>query len=246
MSDGEKAAAIYNAMAADYTADNDENIYNAAYERPAMIAMLGDLDGLRVLDLGCGAGQLSVELIAAGATVTGIDVSAAMVDIARERLGAETAIAVGDIGDPLPFQTGAFDVVVSSLTMHYVEDWVPTLAEIRRVLAPSGRFTFSTHHPTMDFTRHSPDDYFAKKPVTETWTRAGKPYDVTFWRRTLADMSWALHRAGFVIDLLHEPQATDALAERDPTEHEYLSTHPHYLFVRALPKTATARLPTLR
>ena len=59
MSDSERAAEQYDAMAADYASDNDDGVFNALYERPAMVDLLGEVDGLRVLDVGCGAGQLS-------------------------------------------------------------------------------------------------------------------------------------------------------------------------------------------
>jgi 2-polyprenyl-3-methyl-5-hydroxy-6-metoxy-1,4-benzoquinol methylase len=57
--DSERTASQYDAMAVDYTADNSDNATNAYYERPAMIDLLGDLEGSRVLDAGCGAGQLT-------------------------------------------------------------------------------------------------------------------------------------------------------------------------------------------
>ena len=86
MSDGERAAEQYNAMAEEYSADNDDGIFNSLYERPAMLALLGDVSGQRVLDIGCGAGQLSETLAAHGATVSGIDVSPSMIEIARRRV----------------------------------------------------------------------------------------------------------------------------------------------------------------
>ncbi len=229
MKDGIRAAKQYDAMAEKYSDANDDGVYNSLYERPAMLSILGPLTGARVLDVGCGAGQLSAELADRGASVTGVDVSPAMIEIARGRLGARARFEVADIDDPLPFATDSFDLVVASLVLHYIEDWVPALTEIRRVLTPAGKVTLSTHHPTMDWKLHSPENYFATKQVTETWTKGGSPFDVTYWRRPLTAMSEQFKAAGFAIETLVEPMPDRGLAARDAAQNEYLTTHPHFL-----------------
>ena len=113
----------YDGFAEAYAADNENNLQNAYYERPAMLALAGDVTGRRILDAGCGAGPLSAALRDRGADVTGIDASSGMVALARRRLGDEADLRVADLGDPLPFADGAFDDVVASLVLHYLEDW---------------------------------------------------------------------------------------------------------------------------
>ncbi len=216
-------------MAADYSADNDEGIFNALYERPAMLTTIGAVDGKRVLDLGCGAGQLSADLVDRGASVTGIDVSPAMIELARTRLGDRARFEVGDLDDPLPFEAASFDLVVASLVLHYLEDWASVLGEVRRVLRPAGTMIASTHHPTMDWKLHSPGDYFAKLQVTETWTKGGSDFDVTYWRRSLSAMSDEVRRGGFLIAGLTEPGPAPAMYEVDPAKHHHLRTNPHFL-----------------
>ena len=68
--------------------------------------------------------------------------------MARRRLGDDVALQVVDLGDPLPFADGAFDDVVAWLVLHYLEDWAPTLAELRRVLRPGGRLIAAVDHPS--------------------------------------------------------------------------------------------------
>jgi ubiquinone/menaquinone biosynthesis C-methylase UbiE len=75
--------------------------------------------------------------------VTGFDKSAGMLELARRRLGDDADLLVADLGGPLPFPDGAFDVVVASLVPHYLEDWTAPLAELRRVPRPGGRLTTS-------------------------------------------------------------------------------------------------------
>ena len=137
----------YDSFARSYAAANESNLFNAHYERPAMIDLAGDVDGRRVLDAGCGSGALASALRAKGALVTGVDSSAVMVDLARRRLGADADVHVADISQPLPFDDGAFDDVVVSLVLHYLRDWTAPLAEMRRVLVPGGRLLLSVNHP---------------------------------------------------------------------------------------------------
>ena len=122
-------------------------LFNAYHERPATIELAGDVHGRRVLDAGGGSGPLSGALRARGAIVAGFDSSAAMIELARQRLGADADLQVADIGKPLPFADGAFDVVVVSLVQHYLQDRTAPLSGLRRVLKPGGRLLLSVNHP---------------------------------------------------------------------------------------------------
>jgi SAM-dependent methyltransferase len=73
----------YDSLAEAYAAENETNLVNAYYERPAMLELAGDVAGRRILDVGCGTGPLSAALRDRGAVVTGIDVSAEMLKLAR-------------------------------------------------------------------------------------------------------------------------------------------------------------------
>jgi ubiquinone/menaquinone biosynthesis C-methylase UbiE len=231
--DGERTAAQYDAMAAAYDADTAHNAFNASYERPATIELLGDVRHRQVLEVGCGAGPLTTWLVDHGAHVTAMDVSPEMVRLAAARVGGRARLVVGDLERPLDdVADGSVDVVVASLVLHYVRHWLPVLAEFRRVLVPGGVVVFSTHHPAMDWQLHSPDDYFAVKQVTETWTKGGRPFAVTFWRRPLTAMTEAVAAAGFVIERLIEPQPTADAAADDPEADHWLRTRPQFLFFR--------------
>lgn len=137
----------YDSFAERYSADNEANLINGYYERPAMIGLAGDVNGRRILDAGCGSGPLSAVLRERGAIVTGFESSPAMVELAERRLGEDATLLVADLSEPLPFADGAFDDVVVSLVLHYLEDWTAPLAELRRVLRPGGRLLLSVNHP---------------------------------------------------------------------------------------------------
>jgi SAM-dependent methyltransferase len=91
----------YDGFAEAYSAENEASLLNAYYERPAMLALAGDVAGRRILDAGCG--PLFAALRDWGAIVTGFDKSAAMVEVARRRLGVGADLQVADLGSPLPF-----------------------------------------------------------------------------------------------------------------------------------------------
>jgi ubiquinone/menaquinone biosynthesis C-methylase UbiE len=112
----------YDSFAEAYAAANETSLLNAYYERPAMLALAGDVAGRRILDAGCGSGPLFAALRDRGATVTGIDKSSGMLKLARRRLGDEADLQVAELGGPLPFPDGTFDDITASLVLHYLED----------------------------------------------------------------------------------------------------------------------------
>jgi ubiquinone/menaquinone biosynthesis C-methylase UbiE len=235
--DGSRSARQYDAMAVEYSTDNDESAFNAYYERPAMIGLLGDVSGYRVLEVGCGAGPLTAWLVDHGATVTATDVSPGMLERAKQRVGLRATFHLADLARPLSFAAdGEFDLVVASLVLHYLEDWASVLGEVRRVLKQDGAVVFSTHHPAMDWQLHSPEDYFAVKQVTEVWSKGSGDFEVTFWRRPLTAMTEAIASAGFVIDRLIEPGPLPELRDRDLDNFEKLRHEPQFLFFRLTPR----------
>jgi SAM-dependent methyltransferase len=195
----------YDSFAKAYSAENESNLFNAYYERPEMLRLVGDVSGSRVLDAGCGSGPLTAALRDAGADVTGLDVSAAMVDLARERLGEDADLHVADLGAPLPFADDEFDHVIASLVLHYLEDWSGPLAELHRVLKPGGRLLLSVNHPVIFPVVYPEADYFAVTKYSEDYLMDGQTVWLTFWHRPLHAMTDAFAAAGFRVTAISEP-----------------------------------------
>jgi ubiquinone/menaquinone biosynthesis C-methylase UbiE len=231
--DGERSSRQYDAMALDYARHNAHSASNALYERPATIALLGPVAGLRVLEVGCGSGPLTEYLVEAGAEVVAFDVSPRMARLARERLGERAQIHVADAAERLGFASDhSMDVIVASLVVHYLADWVGLLDEFRRILRPSGCVVLSTHHPERDMRLHPEADYFKTELVHEVWVCT---HPVSFWRRPLSRITGPIADAGFVIERLVEAQPLAELETRDPAMFVDLSTLPNFLHLRLRP-----------
>ncbi len=95
--------------------------------------------GQRWLDVGCGTGALSTEIVnhVAPAVVAGIDASSGFIDEARRRLPAGIDLRVGD-AQSLPFVSDSFDVVVSGIALNFVPDAELAVREMRRVARTGG------------------------------------------------------------------------------------------------------------
>lgn len=209
----------YDEFAEAYAADNEVNLLNGHYERPAVLDLLGEVAGRRVLDAGCGAGPLSAALRDRGATITGFDLSAAMIALARRRLGEDADLRVADLADPLPYPDAAFDDVVASLVLHYLEDWTGPLAELRRVLRPGGRLVASVNHPVLYPVLRPEGSYFDVTEFSYDAEHAGRTVTYTNWHRPLQAMTDAFTAAGFRIAVISEPSiATDTPAALIPPD----------------------------
>lgn len=196
----------YDQWAEAYATANAEGFFNAWYEKPAMLDLLGDVNRHRILDAGCGSGPTSTALTVRGAHVSGFDISAAMIEIARRNLPG-TDLRVHDLTEPLPWDDDTFDTVVASLVLHYVHDWSRPLAELRRVLTVGGRLLVSVNHPGAFPIVHPDLDYFAITEYTEDYDFAGTSVDLTFFHRPLSAMARSFAEAGFRIVGIHEPPA---------------------------------------
>jgi ubiquinone/menaquinone biosynthesis C-methylase UbiE len=207
----------YDSFAEAYAAETESNLLNGYYARPAILDLAGDVAGRRILDVGCGAGPLLAALRDRGAIVTGIDPSAKMLELARQRLGEDVALHRAGLGmAPLPFSDGAFDDAIVCLVLHYLEDWKAPLAELRRVLAPGGRLIVAVNHPFGYKLQYPDADYFAPREYSEEYTFSGQNAVLTYWHRPLHAMTAAFTGAGFRIAVISEPPTAPGARERFP------------------------------
>lgn len=110
--------------------------------------------GERVLDVGCGTGivtRLAAEAVGPEGSVTGLDVEPGMLAVARSVTGDPRIEWIEADAESIPHPDGSFDVVLSQMSLQFVEDPSKALREMRRVLAPGGRLVLNVPGPTSPF-----------------------------------------------------------------------------------------------
>lgn len=160
----------YEEMAEHYFKDVDTKPFNAYYERPAIVSMLPDVKGKKVLDAGCAAGWYTKLLLDKGARVIALDFSPNMIEMTKRRVGNKAKIIRADLNEPLNFiDDESIDVVLSSLTLHYIKNWELVMSEFNRILKRGGQLVFSVHHPFMDSKLSSKKNYFLTELLDDEW-----------------------------------------------------------------------------
>jgi SAM-dependent methyltransferase len=199
---------------------------DGAPEWPALRALLPDLRGCNVLDLGCGFGWFCRWAHQRGAAhVLGIDVSEKMLARATA-ITADSAIAYtrADMEHP-ELEPHAFDLVYSSLALHYVENLSGLMSQTYRSLVPGGRLVFSVEHPI--FTAPSQPNWSLDAAGRKTWPLDSYLYEgprSTDWlakgvikqHRTLATYINMLIGVGFVICHVEEWGPTEEQIAAEP------------------------------
>jgi SAM-dependent methyltransferase len=145
-------SAFWSGLAEDYQREHYRHVtvYPALRIRLRYILDMFDADGTRVLDVGCGPGELLVELLDRGCMVSGADISAGMLELARSRTASHPGrdsldLRITDL-ESLDYACGAFDAVICAGVIEYLDTDTAALAEINRVLAPGGRLIISVRN----------------------------------------------------------------------------------------------------
>ena len=214
----------------------NESGFNTAVEEPAIQSLLPSLKGLRILDIGCGFGKFaSFCLQKKAAYILGTDISGNMISEAKKRL--KDPRADFEVVSAEDFKAGdaSFDLVVSSMCLHYVREIKPVFQKVGLSLKENGLFIFSVEHPICTSLlkgwcnsenipkKHWPvDDYKKETGRVSRWFIDG----VIKYHRTVESYVNELIEAGFSIKRLLEPGPTpNALAER-PELSEHLRRPP--------------------
>ena len=123
---------------------------NDTLERPVIGALLGDVSGKACLDLGCGDARFGLELLQSGAArYEGVEGSSLMFAAASRNLTDLRARVVQADLRSWNFPVNTFDLVISRLALHYIDDVGSLFSGVFQALKPTGRFVFSVEHPVI-------------------------------------------------------------------------------------------------
>ena len=232
----EQAESIsYDSIAEEFSNHSDKQFITAHYERPYIISHLPDLKGLTFLDAGCGAGYFSVYAINQGGTVIAVDSNEKMIEITRRKTNNMALLHQVDLSNGnLKFLADeTIDVIVCSLTLHYIENWKPVLTEFYRILKKGGKCIISVHHPFYDYMNFGQGRYFDKRIVTDLWSGFGKKkLKVNYYVRPLKDYLAPVLESKFKIVAIDEPEPQIDFKNEDINSYDRLSGNPGFLFFR--------------
>lgn len=170
---------------------------------PPFLQVVGDVSGLTVLDAGCGEGYLSRILAERGASVTGMDISTPLIEIARTKAFADQiTYQVADLSQPLPAYQGQFDLITSFFVLNDVPDHRGFLTTLGSVLKPGGRLVLFMNSPYAFVMRNFVTDYFAPGLAFPYRGLAQAGVKVYFYQRTLEEYLDASFAAGFQLQRL--------------------------------------------
>lgn len=210
---------------------SNESGYNVAIEEPALYSLLPPLKGLRILDLGCGFGKFaSFCLRHDAAYVLGTDISQKMILEAKKRINDPRASFSVTPSEDIDVGENSFDLVVSSMSFHYVKNIRPVFEKVAIALKPKGHFIFSVEHPictsllqgwyNSEYTlkKHWPVDNYKNETIRySNWFVD----NVIKYHRTIETYINNLLDAGFSIKRLLEPGPT----KKDVSDRPELSEH---------------------
>ncbi len=217
---------------------------DAAGEWPAFRKLLPQLRDKNVLDLGCGFGwHCRYAREQQARSVVGVDISEKMLERARESTD-DAAIEYRRLAiEDIDFSAGEFDVVLSSLALHYVERLDIVCRKVHHCLQLGGNFVFSVEHPI--FTALAAQDWYYGQhgerlhwPVDQYQEEGPRQarfldHDVVKYHRTVATYVNTLLDSGFTITELSEPQPTQELLDRHP-EWQDETRRPMFLLIAAV------------
>ncbi|PGY08156.1 class I SAM-dependent methyltransferase [Bacillus sp. AFS031507] len=194
------------------TRRNREESPNNMIEKPILLELIGDIEGKKVLDLGCGDAKFGIELLQKRCiSYDGVEGSKNMVKEATKNLNGSLGKVHFSSMETWDFQPDQYDLIVSRLAIHYLADLKDLFKGVHYSLTENGRFIFSVQHPLLLSsikgaeasslkTDWIVDDYFTSGKRVEPWIDK----NVVKYHRTTEEYYQLLKQTGFKIDDLRE------------------------------------------
>ena len=240
---GDSSTDCWNNVGSEWIEKAQTNDFRMHYIMPYTMQKLGNVEGLDILDLGCGEGGYSRELAGRGAKVTAADCSEMSIGYAAyaaKEKNLDISCLVRNSNDLYGIQNDSFDVVLCAMMLMDVEDFDGTMKEIYRVLRPDGKVFISILHPCFkppvehkwfhenDTVQVIVKNYF--EPEEWVGEIAGIDQRVIYRHRTMSDYVKVFVRNNFKIIDLNEPKPTEEQRKMSP-RIEWLTKIPMYMFI---------------
>jgi len=213
---------------------------NDTLEKPVILELIDDVNGLKVLDLGCGDGRFGLELFEKGCThYFGIEGSKNMVKAAQQSLIGTNSHVEHILLEEWNPPKQEFDLVISRLVLHYIKDLESIFYKVHNALKPNGRFVFSVEHPVITSnpqtsgvrTNWIVDQYFAMGYRKQEWL-GGTVYK---YHRTVEEYFKLLQKTGFIITNLRESHPMKENFKHEDTYYRRMRI-PLFLFLSGIKK----------
>lgn len=227
---------------ADWWIDEFTDGVDPEYVEQIMPLAAAELAGAeRVLDIGCGDGQISRLAASLGSIVVGVDPTWNCVRVAEERGGGASFARSGAAA--LPFADSAFDTAVACLVFEHIDDVDGAIAEVGRVLRPGGRFCFFLNHPILqapgsawvdDHMVDPPEQYWRLGPYldeTVTVEEVQKDVWIRFIHRPMSRYVNVLAAHGLTIERMSEPAPPPGFLAQAPG-YAASAAFPRLLYIR--------------
>lgn len=200
---------------------------------PAIEQVLGNVEGKTILDAGCGNGYWVRRLAKSAKKVVGIDESEELIELARAKNNpSNVEFQTMDLTQPLLFENEVFDIVLTSMVLHYISSLETPASEFFRILGPSGRVIVCVQHPLYQYHFRAQEKvgkksskfsgtagYFDRKELRQV-TLLGGGVEVTTYNRPLEDYMHPFLGVGFVLTAFEEPEYTAEILKRHPPYQE--------------------------
>ena len=192
----------------------------------------------RVLDVGCGEGQVARRVAKLGAEVVGVDPTVAQLEVARERAGGPRYVLAR--AEAVPLRDASFDAALSCLVFEHLDPFEPAVAEVARLLAADGRFLLFLNHPLLQapgsgwVIDHILDEQYWRVgsylPDDHAMEEVSPGVDLPFMHRPLYRYVNELADRGLFIERVEEPPPAPGFLARAP-EYTDAATIPRLLLL---------------
>ena len=224
---------------------SDEINFNEVIETPIITAMLPDLKGKKILDIGCGMGQHAMQYSKAGAaSVLGTDISEKMLSFAMENNAADNITYKRMAFEDIAQLNEKFDIITSSLAFDYSQDFEGLMKDVYSLLNNGGYLVFSMSHPISTAYDGVYDRYTRTKDGVRLYANLhnygieGERHfkwvvdDYEVYHRKVSTLINAIAKAGFIIEECQESKVPDEILKAHPDMFGGVIHQPDFIFFR--------------